>query len=62
MPAPPKRRRRRYATNSMYITSELVRRGSQSHQTPHALRAQSGPVTSIIVPNTTASSAAASAT
>ncbi len=38
-----------------------VSRASQTHQMPHALRAHSGPVTSVMMPNTTASSAAASA-
>ena len=38
-----------------------MRRASHCHQTPHAFRAQSGPVTRTIRPNTTTSSAAAAA-
>ena len=36
-----------------------VSRASHTHHTPHALRAHSGPVTSVKAPNSTASSAAA---
>ncbi len=38
-----------------------VSRASHTHQTPHALRAHSGPVTSASRPKTTTSSAAATA-
>ncbi len=37
--------------------SELVRRASHCHQTPHALRPHSGPVTRTQAPKRTASSA-----
>ena len=42
-PAPPKRRSSRYATKIIHMTSVIVRRASHCHQTPQALRAQSGP-------------------
>ena len=45
----------------IHMTSVEVSRASHCHQTPHALRAQSGPVTSTISPRTTVSSAAATA-
>ena len=45
-PGPPKRRTRRYDQKTSHITSVEVSRASQTHQTPQALRAQSGPVTS----------------
>ena len=38
-----------------------MRRASHCHQTPHAFRAHSGPVTRTIRPKTTVSSAAATA-
>ena len=43
------------------MSSVEVSRASHCHQTPHAFRAQSGPVTSTIRPKTTVSSAAAAA-
>src|SRR5260370_15266281 len=59
-PGPPNRRTSRYDTKISHIRNEIVSRGSHVHQKPHALRAQSGPLTSPLRPKTTTSSAAAS--
>jgi hypothetical protein len=47
--------------NTIHMTKVIVTRASQTHQTPQALRAQSGPVTRTMVPNSTTSDAAACA-
>ena len=47
--------------NVISSSSAMVSFASHCHHTPHALRPQSGPVTSPIRPNSTAISAAASA-
>ena len=60
-PGPPYRRSSRYARKIIQSTSVDVSRASHCHQTPQALRAQSGPVMSTIAPKSTDSSAAASA-
>src|SRR5687768_6856258 len=60
-PGPPYLRRIRYAHAIIQPTRLDVTRASHTHQVPHDLRAQSGPVTSVSNPNTTVSSAAARA-
>src|SRR5215813_3202323 len=60
-PGPAYFRTNRYDTEMSQPTKVIVRRGSQSHQMPHAFFAQSGPVPMTISPNSTVSSADASA-
>src|SRR5687767_13477111 len=60
-PGPPYRRRRIYEIKIIHSRNDMVSRGSHTHQTPHAFRAQSGPVTIAIAPYSTVSSAAAKA-
>src|SRR5438045_2242145 len=61
-PGPAYLRTNRYASEISQPTNDIVRRGSQSHHTPHAFFAQSGPVAITIAPNSAVSSADASAT
>src|SRR5205814_5056063 len=60
-PGPPYFRSSRYATEIIQPIRLDVSRTSHCHQTPHALRAQSGPVMSARAPKSTVSSAAAHA-
>src|SRR5258708_7772499 len=61
-PGPAYFRTKRYDTAINQPTNDMVSRASQTHQTPHALLAQSGPVRITISPNSAVSSAAAIAT
>ena len=60
-PGPPYFRSSRYATATIHPIRLAVSRTSHCHQTPHAFLAHSGPVTSVMIPNSTTSSAAAQA-
>ena len=60
-PAPPYLRTSRYATKIISHQQREVSRASHCHHTPQAFRPHSGPVTRPIRPNSTASSAAATA-
>src|SRR6266545_6279954 len=61
-PGPPYFRTNRYPTAISHPTNDMVRRASQTHHTPQAFLAHSGPVTSTINPKSAVSSAAAIAT
>src|SRR5712692_8427956 len=61
-PGPAYFRTKRYDTEISQPTNDIVSRGSQSHQMPHAFRAHIGPVTITIRPNSAVSSADAMAT
>src|SRR6185369_7556405 len=58
-PGPPYLRTRRYAHATIQPMRLDVSRTSHCHQTPHAFRAHSGPVTRTMAPKRTVSSAAA---
>src|SRR3954465_1843166 len=57
-PGPPYLRTIKYDQAIIQPTRLAVIRASQIHQVPHERRAHSGPVTSVITPNSTVSSAA----
>src|SRR5437899_12182682 len=61
-PGPAYFRTKRYDTEISQPTNDIVSRGSQSHQMPHAFLAHIGPVTITISPKSAVSSADAMAT
>src|SRR5690348_6746112 len=60
-PGPPYLRTIKYDHAIIQPTRLAVMRASQIHHVPHERRAHSGPVTSVMAPNSTVSSAAAAA-
>src|SRR5215831_17409786 len=60
-PGPAYFRTNRYDREISHPTNDMVRRGSQSHQMPHAFLAHIGPVTMTMRPNSAVSSADAMA-